>query len=64
MTVRRDIESLRALKVVIDAGGVTRGAERLNLTQPAVSHKLKRLEQRLGRPLLRRGEAGGMPGGW
>jgi DNA-binding transcriptional LysR family regulator len=52
--MRLDIESLRAFARVAEMGGVTRAANSLNLTQSAVSWKLKRLEQRLGRPILRR----------
>ncbi|MEE8143920.1 MAG: LysR family transcriptional regulator [Kiloniellales bacterium] len=52
--MRLDIESLRAFARVAEMGGVTRAADSLNLTQSAVSWKLKRLEQRLGRPILRR----------
>jgi len=47
-----DVESLRAYLTVLDTGGMTRAAERLDLTQSAVSWKIKRLEQRVGRPLL------------
>lgn len=47
-----DVESLRAFLVVLDAGGMTRAAERLGLSQSAVSWKIKRLEERIGRPLL------------
>lgn len=56
--MRLDIESLRALKTVVEAGGVTRAAGRLHLTQSAVSHKIKRLEDRIGRCLFRRGDGG------
>ena len=49
-----DIESMRALTAIADTGGVTRAAKRLNLSQSAVSHKVKRLEQRLNRNLLAR----------
>ena len=46
------------LFVVFDAiyteGGVTRAAERLNLTQPAVSHALARLRETFGDPLFER----------
>ena len=59
--MRLDIESLRAVKTVADAGGVTRAAERLHLTQSAVSHKIKRLEDRIGRPLFRRYDGGWGP---
>jgi len=47
-----DIESLRVWLAVLDSGGMTKAAERLNLGQSAVSRKVQRLEQRVGRPLL------------
>lgn len=47
-----DVESLRVLLAVLDHGGMTRAAERLHLSQSAVSWKIKRLEERIGRPLL------------
>lgn len=47
-----DVESLRAFLEVLERGGMTRAAEHLGLTQSAVSWKIKRLEQRVGRPLL------------
>ena len=47
-----DVESLRALLAVLDHGGMTRAAAQLHLTQSAVSWKVKRLEERVGRPLL------------
>lgn len=50
--MRLDVESLRTFQTVVEAGSVTRAASRLNLTQSAVSWKLKRLEERLGSPLL------------
>ena len=59
--MRLDIESLRAFKAVLDHGGVTRAAKALNLTQSAVSHKITRLESRLGRPILMKGEHGMVP---
>ncbi len=49
--MRLDVESLRTFRAVVEAGGVTRAAQRLNLSQSAVSWKLKRLEERVGRPL-------------
>ncbi len=50
--VQLDVESLRALLAVLDHGGMTRAAGHLHLTQSAVSWKIKRLEERVGRPLL------------
>jgi DNA-binding transcriptional LysR family regulator len=43
---------LRAFVAVTEAGGFTRAAQRLHLTQPAVSHQIRRLEEQVGRPLL------------
>jgi len=45
---------MRALTAIADTGGITRAAKKLNLSQSAVSHKIKRLEQRLNRNLLAR----------
>lgn len=50
--VRLDIDSLRALRSVVDAGSFTAAAAELALTQSAVSWKIKRLEERVGNPLL------------
>ena len=47
-----DVESLRTLIAVVDHGGMTRAAEHLHLSQSAVSWKIKRLEEKVGRPLL------------
>ncbi len=49
-----DITALRSFVAVADAGGVTRAAGFLNLTQSAVSMQLKRLEELLGLPLFDR----------
>jgi DNA-binding transcriptional LysR family regulator len=59
--MRLDIDSLRTFKTVVDLGGITRAAQRLHLTQSAVSHKLARLEERIGRPLLSKGIGGMLP---
>jgi len=50
--VHLDVESLRTYVAVLEWGGMTRAADHLGLTQSAVSWKIKRLEQRVGRPLL------------
>jgi DNA-binding transcriptional LysR family regulator len=47
-----DIDSMRAFCQTVEMGGVTRASVRLNLSQSAVSHKLKRLENRLERRLF------------
>jgi DNA-binding transcriptional LysR family regulator len=47
-------ERLRAFVAVAEAGNFTRAAERLHLTQPAVSTQVRRLEEAIGRPLFER----------
>ncbi|HDR29045.1 LysR family transcriptional regulator [Rhodovulum sp.] len=49
-----DLTALRSFVAVAEAGGVTRAAGLLNLTQSAVSMQVKRLEQALGLDLLDR----------
>ena len=49
-----DLTALRSFVTVAEAGGVTRAAGILNLTQSAVSMQLKRLEDSLGIGLLDR----------
>lgn len=45
---------LRALVTVADTGGVTRAADALGRTQPAISLQIKRLEELVGRTLFDR----------
>ena len=49
-----DISALRSFVTVAELGGVTRAAERLNLTQSAVSMQLKRLKTAFDQPLMQR----------
>lgn len=49
-----NIEDVRAFVAVVDMGSVGRAALRLNLTQPAISRRVQRLEQALGVQLLDR----------
>ncbi|HZH26500.1 MAG TPA: LysR substrate-binding domain-containing protein [Azospirillaceae bacterium] len=56
-----DIDLLRALVAVVDTGGFTAAAERLNRTQSAVSMQIKRLEGVCGRRLLERARSGVRP---
>jgi DNA-binding transcriptional LysR family regulator len=49
-----DPSLLRAFIAVREAGGFTHAAQRLHLTQSAVSHQIRRLEEQIGRPLLHR----------
>ena len=53
-----DIEKLKALKVIVETGSITRAAERLGYSQPGLTGMLNRLEQEIGYPVLRRGSAG------
>ena len=53
-----DLTALRSFVAVTDAGGVTRAAGFLNLTQSAVSMQLKRLEDALGVDLMDRAGRG------
>lgn len=47
-----DLNLLQALDVLLDEGNVTRAAERLGITQSAMSHRLRRLRELLGDPVL------------
>ena len=49
---------LATLEAILRTGQVSRAAEALGVTQPAVSHALKRLRTQLGDPLLVRTAAG------
>src|SRR5690349_19161718 len=52
------IQHLRFFAAVIDCGGVVKAAERLRVSQPAVSAGLKALEQELGQSLFERARGG------
>ena len=54
VTRNLDISALRSFVMITELGGVTRAAERLNLTQSAVSMQLKRLEEAFDQPLVSR----------
>ncbi len=47
-----DVESLRTFLAVLDHGSMTKAATQLQVSQSAVSWKIKRLEARVGRALL------------
>ena len=49
-----DLPLLRTFLAVAETGSATRAADRLHLTQAAVSQQIKRLEDGLGRPLFDR----------
>mgnify|MGYP002590062986 CR=1 FL=1 len=49
-----DIYALEAFKVIAETGSLTRAAERLHVSQPAMSAALKKFEAELGAPLFDR----------
>ena len=48
------LKTLRAFEAVVRNGGVSRAADELGVTQPAVSQRLRQFEESIGRPLVRR----------
>src|SRR3954471_166227 len=54
MTALLDIDQLRTFIAIADTGSFTRAAEVVNKTQSAVSMQMKRLEERLERPIFAR----------
>ncbi len=55
MNIRElDLELLRTFVTVVEGEGFTRAAERLHRTQSTVSQQIRRLEERVGGPLLLR----------
>jgi DNA-binding transcriptional LysR family regulator len=56
-----DLNLLRVFDVVMAERNLTRAAERLSLTQPAVSNALKRLRESVGEDLLTRAPSGVKP---
>lgn len=53
-----DIHQLRVLAAVADAGSLTAGASKADLTQPAVTRLIQRLEKEVGVPILKRAASG------
>ena len=49
-----ELRHLRLVTAIAEEGGVTRAGERLHLTQPALSHQLRDIEERLGTRLFLR----------
>lgn len=56
-----DLEQLRTLVAVADAGSLTAAAPRVYLSQSSVSEQIRKLEERAGQSLLTRSKAGVMP---
>ncbi|MFJ1302331.1 LysR family transcriptional regulator [Pseudomonadota bacterium AL_CKDN230030165-1A_HGKHYDSX7] len=53
-----DLDQLRTFVAVADAGSLTAAAPRVFLSQSSVSEQIRKLEERAGQVLLRRGKAG------
>ncbi|PTT16292.1 LysR family transcriptional regulator [Microbacterium sp. HMWF026] len=49
-----DAHGLRVVKAIADTGSITAAARALGYSQPAVSQQLRRLEQRVGLPVVER----------
>ncbi len=56
-----DLEQLRTLAAVVDAGSLTAAAPRVFLSQSSVSEQVRKLEERAGQSLLTRSKAGVAP---
>ncbi|HEY4066605.1 MAG TPA: LysR family transcriptional regulator, partial [Burkholderiaceae bacterium] len=56
-----DLNLLRVFDVVMAERNLTRAADRLSITQPAVSNALKRLRESVGEDLLTRVQSGVRP---
>lgn len=54
MTVMLDIDQLRTFLAIADTGSFTRASEVVHKTQSAVSMQMKRLEERIGKPIFAR----------
>ena len=54
MTALLDIDQLRTFVVIAETGSFTRAAEVVHKTQSAVSMQMKRLEERIGKPVFER----------
>jgi LysR family transcriptional regulator for metE and metH len=51
-----ELRHLRLIKILAEEGGITKSLERLYLTQSAVSHQLKDIEERIGTKVFHRGK--------
>lgn len=56
-----DISDIHMIQVVADVGSINKAAELLNMSQPTLSKKVSRLEQKLNLELFSRGIAGMVP---
>ena len=53
-----ELRHLRYFVAVADAGTFTHAAERMDIAQPTLSQQIRRLEEMIGTPLLRRKREG------
>lgn len=56
-----DIEDIRAFVSVIEAGGLSRAADRLGVSKSVISRRIGRLEEELGTRLIHRTTRGVAP---
>ena len=56
--IELDTKTLRFIVAIVDEGGLSRAAEALYLSQPALSRYLKRAEETLGTPVFYREHSG------
>lgn len=56
-----EIHQLKYFVEVARTGNFTRAAARCNVTQPTLSHQIRKLEEELGEPLLQRRKKGNAP---
>jgi len=56
MAARIEAAETRIFRAIVEENGFHRAAERLHLSQSAVSQSLKQLETKVGLPLIRRGQ--------
>src|SRR5215469_9386834 len=61
VAMRFDLTDLRLFLRVVEAGSITRGAERMHLAIAAVSTRIRDMEATLGTPLLNRERQGVQP---
>jgi DNA-binding transcriptional LysR family regulator len=54
MSALIDVDQLRTFIAIVETGSFTKAAEVVHKTQSAVSMQMKRLEERLGRPIFAR----------
>src|SRR5664279_3797786 len=54
MTITLDLDQLRTFVAIAESGSFTRAADVVHKTQSAVSMQMRRLEERIGKPIFTR----------